>query len=345
MPRFYRLVSFSFFLGLVAFLILIPACTPYLPINPSFPIPTPTPLPLPNCAPITTVIFQCSLDSLQPAYPSGGILNLGTNAAPILPLALNAVGFNGAKIKRVAYTSVPYGSGDSLQQVADFTVPVDSANPIANVTTPLVVSGAAWPGASAGTGYAWLQESSYPPACHNVVNLVDNLGHTRQIFFYLYQVNDLGTYVNQGYANPQVAYAWYAFDATGNVPPSNASLMGGSGILEPAIGAACVPNRGTTALGTYAGDLVYFNSDGTLASMGGVKITGGGAIQVQAMAYLPAYQGSTLSPVAVNFGTAGLSGYGKSNGLHAALNGILMLVNGVEQYVPSSICASLASDP
>jgi flagellar hook protein FlgE len=110
--------------------------------------------------------------------------------------------------------------------------------------------------------------------------------------------------------------------------------------------------------------LIYFNTDGSLASMGGVEQTAGGnSIQTTAKIYLPATQvtaagsttpvspiptvGAEIMDISMNFGTAGYTeGNGdvspgtivgaERNGLYSDSEGSYQTINGVNTYVPDS---------
>jgi flagellar hook protein FlgE len=171
----------------------------------------------------------------------------------------------------------------------------------------------------------------------------------------------------------QVAYAWYSFDTTNGAAVSTATLLGGTGIYEGSgqpVGANVDGyNRGTGD--TYFGDLIYFNSDGSLASMGGVQDAAGVLTQCQAHVYLPAAQvlnppdpatpaspiptlGAEIMDITMNFGTAGytaanVAGAGangiplagtivgaRRDGLFSDAEGSYQVINGVNTYVADS---------
>jgi flagellar hook-basal body protein len=190
----------------------------------------------------------------------------------------------------------------------------------------------------------------------------DSNGNARTVTILMYQVNDISGTVNSA-GSSQTAYAWYAFDTTGGQAVSNNTLVGGSGIIEGDVVAGTDVgydrNQSTAANAVqYVGDLIFFNTDGSLASKGGVEITGAfpgtpGTTAVQATPdiYLPPYNpnstggapvspiptiGAEITQVSLNFGTAGVIGTGERNGLTGDAQGTYQTINGVNTYVPDS---------
>jgi hypothetical protein len=97
-----------------------------------------------------------------------------------------------------------------------------------------------------------------------------------------------------------VAYAWYSFETTGGAKPSNANLLGGTGIIEGQVlpGLASAGYDRGIAPDQYLGDLIYFNTDGSLASTGG-------ALEGTNASSIPAVPRIYLPPI--NPGTAGVA--------------------------------------
>lgn len=301
----------------------------------------------------TQVNFVGNLDSFQQANgATGGVLQLGTAAAPILPIAtLTAADFNAGKM-----TIAAYGAGQALNQVSNLSGPVDPNNATPNQTTPVIIGGQTLPtvqAADVGNTYAWDAQPPVTPALTTTQTVYDSLGNPRQVTIQFYQVNDLGTAVPAVNVPPlsQVAYAYYAFDTTGGAAVSTANLIGGTGIIEGEDGngaAALGYDRGTGD--QFVGDLLYFNTDGSLASEGATQIGGGAGgtnIQAQAHIYLPPENliapvspipniGAEVTDVTLNFGTAGILGSGERNGLVSDAEGSFQTVNGVNTYVPDS---------
>lgn len=278
-----------------------------LPSAPSLPTPTP----VPGCPVVGTVNLAGNLNAAQPASSSGGVLNLSPSGTAILPMGwLGILGsnfWNSAKMQVISYGG---SGGTALQLVSDPTQPVDSSNPQPHLTTPLLNGGLASP-----FPYTWTT-----PACSADKTVIDSGGNSRQITFQFFQVHDLGTASPTINSAPltQAIWAWYAFDTTGGAAVGSSSLLGGTGVAEGVTGLQCSIDRGTS--GTMAfGDLICFNSDGSLAMEGTLYGTAGpagpGTYEVQPSLYLPPYNGSAVSRIVVNFGTAGVLGYGLRDGL------------------------------
>ncbi|HEY5039420.1 MAG TPA: flagellar hook-basal body complex protein, partial [bacterium] len=170
------------------------------------------------------------------------------------------------------------------------------------------------------------------------------------------QVNDLGPGGINAPPRSQVAYAWYAFDTTNNAPVNTASLIGGSGLIEgdPNLAGLDGYDRGVAGTG-YWGDLLYFNTDGSLGSMGAVENIG--AQQTAPHLYLSPLQpainpgvspipviGAEVLDVTVNFGTAGMLTFGRRDGMFADAQGTYQVVNGVNTYVPNSTAFMKSQD-
>lgn len=269
-----------------------------------------------NCSTSTTLNYIGYLASQQQANQPGGILLLGGAASPRLPLGLPAVPVNGMMLYRIAYSP-----SEVLQQVDDFTFMVDYASHALPNHAFGLVSGACdiSTAQAAGTSsYAWNQGGAFPPAATMTKSVVDSLGNTRDIKILFWQVNDLGSAIPPiNIRLPrQAAYAWYAFETTGGQQPSNANLLGGTGIIEGNASNTCPYDRGMTGE-DYWGDLIHFNTNGSLGSEGGIRVQGGIFAQCKPCLYLPPMGPNGVLKVNLNFGTAGVDGYGSSNGLYS----------------------------
>jgi flagellar hook-basal body protein len=199
--------------------------------------------------------------------------------------------------------------------------------------------------------YAWDQVPPVPPAQSVSETVYDSLGNAHQITVQFYQVNDLGT---AGINNPsgpnQVCYAWYAFDTTGGKTVSTANLLGGTGIYE---GNILEYNRGNPEYVGYGGDFLWFNTDGSLASSGGVSGLPGPPglafnFMITPRVYIPpsnlppptSYvspiptEGAQILSVSLDFGTYGLLGTGERDGVYSDAEGSYKMVNGVNTYIP-----------
>jgi hypothetical protein len=319
---------------------LIPACTksfstPTLPPIPATSTPTsiPTaaatlsPSPTALCSPVTSLNITGNLNSAQAANSPGGVLNIGTNSAPILPFTIPNT-FNSAKLNIGAY-----GSGNAIFQVADLTTPLDTtAGALPYHTTPAILGADSlqtlW--FYGGGVYAWDQPTTLPPGASVVKTLTDIAGNPRQVTFLFYQVNDIGTASPPVNPNPphQAAWAWFAFDTTGGKAPGSANLIEGTSIIQGSYAwinypsSDCLYDRGITN-NLYWGDLIYFNSDGSLASTGAMVNTSQGlGYQCNPEIILPPLNGwvastsaNNATPISLNFGTSGMLGYGQKNGL------------------------------
>ena len=227
-----------------------------------------------------------------------------------------------------------YGAGTALFQIADLTTPLDNtAGALPNHTTFLeagannLLAVQAW-----GNIFAWDNASVHPAAATVTKSLVDAGGNPRQVTLLFYQANDIGTAAPPVNPNPphQAAWAWYAFDTTGGKTTTTPNLLDGTGIIQGYSveyyedGPECLYDRDIPG-NVYWGDFIYFNSDGSLASEGGVANVNWALIayQTKAEIVLPPVGGwpfgvftvpdATL--IELNFGTAGLLGYGQRDGL------------------------------
>ncbi len=310
----------------------------------------------------TEINFVGNLDSFQQANQTGGVLNLGTTAQAVLPFNYAGALLNNAKAGLVLYPAGNANGTMAFEQISNLSTPVD-ANNTNNQTTPVMESGETLAAAQANGGnYAWDQNPAVTPALTTTTTVYDSTGTPRQITTLFYQVNDLGTAgVNNAAGPNQVCYAWYSFDTTNGAKVSDKTLVGGTGILEGEVGglnnniaANAGYDKGVNG-DQYWGDFVYFNTDGSLASEGGVHHVAatGNNIQSQATIYLsPLNDNATVSPiptigaevmaVTMNFGTAGAEDtatsqiHGKRDGLTGDAEGSYQTVNGVNTYVPDS---------
>jgi flagellar hook protein FlgE len=305
----------------------------------------------------TTVMnIAGNLDSFQQADQTGGILDVSTTATgPLLPFielpGVTTVGIGAIADPRAA---APAG-GMVMQQTANLSTgqPVIQAGGV-----PLAT-------ARANASFAWNQQPPISPATETVSTVYDSLGNPHEITTLYYQVNDLG---EAGINTPtaagqsQAVYAWYSFDTTGGVAPfsgaatppgggnaQDSNLVGGTGIAED-----YTRNTGDA----YTGDFLVFNTDGSLATTGGADVTGGvgNAQMVQAKIYLPPADpnqpanspmptiGANITQIGMNFGTAGVLGTGKRDGLFSDAEGAYQVINGVNTYVPSDTATVKSQD-
>ncbi len=317
----------------------------------------------------TEVSFKGNLDALQ----QPNVLDLVPNYflgppptwKPTLPiglaLALNIPPLNnGIDTNRMTLQPTATG-GFTLQQVQNLDTFIPGINPPpAPLENGYINLGTAQ--AYAGS-YLWDQQPPIPPADQMNETVYDSNGNARQITVQFYQVNDLGA---DGINNPsgpnQVCYAWYAFDTTGGQSVSTADLVGGTGIGE---GDFSVPgqiftyDRGLFGQGFF-GDFLWFNTDGSLASSGGVGgVQGVAGLNFNYMSipriYLPPEnsnppvsaiptQGAEITVISLNFGDFGLLGTGERNGLYSDADGSYKMVNGVNNYVPNNTVYAASQD-
>jgi flagellar hook protein FlgE len=297
----------------------------------------------------TQVNIAGNLDSFQQADQTGGVLDVVQGGVAVLPVADVAAGAT-TSAKLVLVANGPAAAGDmAFNQTANLATGV-AAN--SKVATPVVTGGMTLVAARATNQWVWNQQPPVTPATETVSTVYDSLGNAHQITTLYYQVNDLGeagVNIPNAAGQSQAAYAWYSFDTTGGVAPysggnpltspngEDSNLIGGSGIAEA---------YGRDTGDGYVGDLLYFNTDGSLASMGGVQIAGGAATQVQADLYLPPADpalplnsplptiGANITQTTMNFGTAGTLTNGLRDGLISDAEGSYQTINGVNTYVP-----------
>jgi hypothetical protein len=279
-------------------------------ITSPLPVMTPTPTATPYGCPVAaTLNLVGNLDSTQRADMPGGVIDV--YALPLFSLGMGPYFYNNAKIQPVMYGS----TGMAISQVSDFTSPEDTTNPVPHLPAQILNGGFPVTAAVGMTMFNWDQPTPLPPAtvCTKAVTDID--GNVRQITFQFFQVVDLG----QAGVNPnpphQAAWAWYAFETTGGATPSHTNLLGGTALVEGYDGYPCSCDRNNAGW-MYLGELLTFNTDGSLASQGGAAgPLGPTGYQVMASLYLPPVSGTNVSRIYLNFGTAGVAGYGRRNGL------------------------------
>jgi flagellar hook protein FlgE len=299
----------------------------------------------------STMTFTGNLDAALKATDSahGGLLDLGSinaqsglAAAPVVANAakipLTQCTFNVAKAALVG-TPAAYAaaaSSMSLNQLENLADPA-VAPAAQNVVTGVVETGVGI--AVARTNLYMFDNAqemaSNPPAVTFTQNVYDSNGNAKEITYMAWQVNDQGDAgVNATATGTQAAYAWYAFDTTGGAKAISANLVGGTGITE-------TYDRGVAG-SNYTGDLLYFNTDGSLASQG--DVVNGTVNQAAAHLYLTPLSagvspiptvGAEIMDVTQNFGTSGILTQGKRDGLYSDAAGTYTLVNGVNTYVPN----------
>jgi flagellar hook protein FlgE len=305
----------------------------------------------------TMMNLQGNLDAFQQATTSGGVLNINPNGQPVLPLAVSIdqgllAGFPTLNPAVATEQAIPPGpvtaaTSYAIQQTADFTA----------AQSPIVDFGIDLNLVTANQGnYAWEQQPPLPPATQISETVYDSNGQQRQVTIQFYQVNDLGAGgINTTTGPSQAAYAWYAFDTTGGQAVSTASLLGGTGILEGDTAPLSGYDEGV--LGQIEiGDLIYFNTDGSLASAGGgfgvppgniFGVPPSGGFPASPHIYLPPVNnplpispipstGAEITQVTLNFGTFGAIGVGQRDGLTGDAQGTYQTINGVNTYVPDS---------
>ena len=361
----------------------------------------------------TTVInFSGNLDSFLQATDAahGGILDLGGNAVPaVAPAPPEALPIADANMTYnpdvwdagVLQPDPANANGQVLHQIADAgidgrvgnadiaakgnltTVNANNwtaammAQPVAPETA-LTIRTQAFNGTA---NYAWDQQPPVNPAHQIVEQVFDSEGNPRQVTINFYQVNDLGNGgVNNAAGPNQVAYAWYAFETTGGLQPSSSNIVGGSGLMEGDNGGVAY-DRGVTN-DEFFGDLLVFNTDGSLLSTGGFEnvvaagVNGNFNLQAMPNIYLPPMnnpgapaipgnppnpangmngttagpaspiptQGAEITQITLNFGTAGVLGKGQRDGVYSDAEGSYQVVNGVNTYVPNSTAFAKSQD-
>lgn len=310
----------------------------------------------------TVVKFKGNLDSLQ----QPNVLDLfpglfAGNLDPTLPVGLTiAVLGPATAIDTTRMTAqINATGGFTLQQVKDlstfnlgiFPPPQPLENGFINLGF-----------VKAFPTYVWDKQPPTPPAHQIAETVYDSLGNPRQITVQFYQVNDIGANnINNPNGPNQVCYAWYAFDTTAGKTISTANLLGGTGIGE---GDPFYDRNLPTQ--DFFGDFLWFNTDGSLASSGGVGgVPGPPGLNFNYMSvprvYLPPQnvfppvspipdQGAEIIPVSLDFGNFGLLGgqpiqpIGGRAGLYSDAEGSYQIVNGVNTYVPNSTAFAASQD-
>jgi flagellar hook-basal body protein len=307
------------------------------------------------------VNFSGNLDSFLQATDAahGGVFDITG-----LPMGQAGIGLNGAVFNILA------GPPQTLQQIdnADQGVvgnpDVASKGNLPNVnnnnwTEALVTAPAGDIGTiqAAGNIYVWDQQPPQNPAQQIVETVYDSTGNPRSLTINLYQVNDLGNgLINSPTGPSQTAYAWYAFDTTNGAPVNTASLVGGTGIHEGETPGGVSYDRGVAG-DEFWGDLLVFNTDGSLLSTGGAENNGD---QSMPNVYLPPLNtnppspnapasplpstGAQITQITLNFGTAGSLGLGRRDGVYGDAEGSYQVVNGVNTYVPKSTAFAKSQD-
>lgn len=312
----------------------------------------------------TQITFQGNLDAAQQATTNGGIFNMAPNGQPVLPIAATLIVLGSAttvdpdRMLTVPPIVAGVPANFNFSQIANLSEqiggqPVPLNNGFINLT-----------GAKAAAGnYAWEQQPPLPPSAQMSQTVFDSTGNQHNITFQFYQINDIGAGgVNPAGGPSQTAYAWYAFDTTGNKAVSTNNLLGGTGIGE---GDFQIPgnifdgfDRGSTTVPgqpvLYGGDFLYFNTDGSLASSGGIggppSPPGPPNFMSIPRIYLPNDDpsvtspiptgGAEITPIDLNFGSFGILGVGKRDGLTGDAQGSYQTINGVNTYVPDSHATS-----
>jgi flagellar hook protein FlgE len=298
----------------------------------------------------TEVTFKGNLDAFQ----QPNVLDLLPGGLPSLPIGL-AIAVNSPPLNNAIDTTrmtaqATAAGGFTLQQVSNlsstppgFNVPVPLENGFINLGFVQAFAG----------DYVWDQQPPVPPAVQVSETVYDSVGNPRQITVQFYQVNDLGAAgINNPQGPNQVCYAWYAFDTTDGQKPITANLLGGTGIGEGNYGPLQFYDRGRAGT-SYFGDFLWFNTDGSLASSGGVGGVPGPAgplfnFMSVPVIYLPPNNpnnppvspiptdGAEITAISLNFGNFGLLGTGQRNGLYSDADGSYQVVNGVNTYVPNN---------
>jgi len=300
----------------------------------------------------TEVNFTGNLDSFQ----QPNVLNLDPPAGATLPVGVMLAQIpppNGIDTARMTTVAVP-GGGFELQQVANLSLPQAGTQTPVPLDNGIITLDDVQ--ANAGN-YAWEQQPPIPPAAQAVETVYDSLGNAHQITVQFYQVNSLSQNAPQGPS--QACYAWYAFDTTGGQPVSTANLVGGTSIWQGEMNTP-VPPFGVIDNGGYdtgvpgeatAGDFLWFNTDGSLASSGGIDGPPAGPglpnFMVMPTIFLPFQnkflpvsplptEGAQIMAVQLNFGNYGILGIGQRNGVFSDAEGSYQTVNGVNTYVPQN---------
>lgn len=310
----------------------------------------------------TEIKFRGNLDSFQ----QPNLLDLfpgGPFGRPSLPIGV-AIAFNFPAVNAIDITRMDVqftaGGGFTLKQVGDlgpaapgvFQPPAPLENGIVNLGTIRANAG----------NYAWEQQPPILPAHSMGETVYDSTGNPRQVTIQFYQLNDLGSAIPPINPDPgphQTCYAWYAFETTGGKPVTTANLLGGTGIWE---GELAPYDRGNPIL-QYYGDFIWFNTDGSLGASGGAGGFGGAPglasnFMVNPRIYLPPDNlplpagdvspipnlGAEITAVDLNFGTWGLLGQGRRDGITGDAEGTYQVISGVNTYVPNHTVYAASQD-
>jgi flagellar hook protein FlgE len=296
----------------------------------------------------STMTFAGNLDAALKATDSsnGGMIDLGsTTAQSAAAGTLNAVK---ATLTAGVYAGNSAATSVNMVQATDLTNPDPAAGADKTVSTGVVENGIAVTIAR-GNKYIWDDSQALaanPPATTFTQTVYDSNGLAKEITVMAWQVNDLGDGAVNA-TSSQAAYAWYAFDTTGGATPASTNLVGGTGLTE-------TYNRNTAA--NYTGDLLYFNTDGSLASQG--DVIDGSTQQAAAHIYIPATAqptaataaspiptvGAEIMDVTLDLGTAGTITNGKRDGVYSDAAGSYATVNGVSTYVPNQSMSCTAQN-
>ncbi len=311
----------------------------------------------------TQINLTGNLDAAQQANANGGVLNLNPNGQPTLPLGttIDAGITGGFPVLNPAFMQLQGIGGPAT---ATTSYGIKQTAQMTDSGAPGVIFGVNVDAIKAKAGnYAWEQQPPLPPANEMQQTVYDSTGNAHTITIQFYQVNDLGAGgINSASGPSQAAYAWYAFDTTGGQSVSTNNLIGGTGILEGNNSPLQGYDDGVTGQAEF-GDLLFFNTDGSLASAGGgygilannaFGLAGSAILPEQAHLYIPVNNletnfplptapvspqppmGAEILRVTVNFGTWGVLGTGKRDGLTGDAQGSYQTVNGVNTYVPNS---------
>ncbi len=290
---------------------------------------------------------QADLAAVPPVVVADPIripLGNGANATPA-----GGVDFNPAKAEFEA------GGTNALHQLADFCLP-DPTVAGSTVASSVVSVGM---DLTASKADVWIWDNSQlmsenPPAFTMNQTVYNSNGLAKSITILGWQVNDLGDGGINAAAGPnQAAYAWYAFDTSDGQAPATANLLGGTGLTNEYF------TEGAPGVTTFGvGDLLFFNTDGSLASTG--MANNASIIQCEAHIYIPTAPvlggtpaaatspiptiGAEILDIAIDFGGAGILGEGDRGGCYSDAAGSYQLVNGVNTYIPNQTASISGQD-
>lgn len=321
-----RIYWFVPFFALLSLSCKNPSFQPQMPQNTPTP---PNPTPPGVCSVGITLHLTGNLDTGLELGQSGGS-GFSTGFAWILPVGMGGTCFNVDSNKispALSYAPLPW----TYFQLSDLTSPGDpSSFAMAHHTGPLALGPPAPlpidTSSVTALGYAWDQPGNIPWAGSTSKTFTDNAGFTHQVTIVFYQVNDLGAYFINSPPNNQAIYAWYAFDTSMNNPICDWTLIGGTFLFELSpfsnpVSGSC-DDRGVSG-DEYWGDYLYFNSDGSLASEGAIRSSGGSKVQIKPHLFVSGFSTAACvgcptdvsALIEVDFGTAGMLGYGLRDGV------------------------------